>query len=86
MHDGQWKLVAHGDFFAPKPPTPPRLELYDLEADPGETTDCARPHPDKVAGLHQRLREFGRLQKPGGHGYAEGREGFRAPKDWVIER
>ncbi len=85
VHDGQWKLVAHGDFFSPKPPTPPRLELYDLEADPGERNDCARLHPDLVARLHQRLREFGQLQKSAGHGYAEGRDGFRAPKDWVIE-
>ena len=84
VHDGRWKLVAHGDFFSADPAAPPRLELYDLEADPGEQTDCAGRHPDLVASLHTRLREFGRLQRPGGHGYAEGRAGFRAPKDWII--
>ncbi len=85
VHDGRWKLVAHGDFFSSNPAEPPQLELYDLETDPGEQTDCAGGHPELVASLHRRLREFGRLQRPGGHGYAEGRAGFRAPKDWIIE-
>jgi hypothetical protein len=29
----------------------PTLELYDLDADPGETTDLAEEHPDILAGL-----------------------------------
>lgn len=84
VHEGRWKLVAHGDFFAEKPATPPALELYDLEADPGEQTDIAAKHPDVVARLHGRLREFGTWQRPGVGAYGEGRANFRAPKDWNI--
>ncbi|RYD73731.1 MAG: arylsulfatase, partial [Verrucomicrobiaceae bacterium] len=86
VHLEQWKLVAHGDFFEEKPVTAPRLELYDLATDPGETTDLAAKHPETVAQLHQHLREFGTWQKPGARPYSEGRAGFVAPKDWVINQ
>ncbi|MHA3772851.1 sulfatase family protein [Verrucomicrobiota bacterium sgz303538] len=84
VHLGNWKLVAHGDFFTEKPTDAPKLELYDLAKDPVEATDLAAQHPEIVAQLHQRLREFGTWQKPGAGPYGEGREGFVAPKDWVI--
>lgn len=84
VHEGRWKLVAHGDFFAAEPAIAPALELYDLEADPGEQTDVAAKHPDVVARLHKRLREFGTWQQPGVGQYGEGRADFRAPKDWNI--
>lgn len=86
VHDGQWKLVAKGDFFSPKPAAPPTMELYDLKADPGETKDLAASEPKEVARLSEKLRAFVALEPPGGSGYAAGQEGFRAPKDWVIER
>jgi arylsulfatase A-like enzyme len=86
VHLGQWKLVAHGDFFAEQPADPPVLELYDLANDPAETTDLAVKHPQLVAELHRRLREFGKWQKPRQGPYGEGREGFVAPKDWLITR
>ena len=40
IRQGRWKLVARhrGDW-----------ELYDLEVDPGETTDVAASHPEVVA-------------------------------------
>jgi arylsulfatase B len=85
VHDADWKLVAHGDFFAEKSDAPPELELYDLKSYPAEATDVANKHPEIVARLHKRLREFGKLQKPGVGAYTDGRAGFRAPKDWVIE-
>ncbi len=47
---GPWKLVV-----SPRPKLP--LELYDLEADPGETRDVAAAHPDIVEGLRGLLRE-----------------------------
>jgi arylsulfatase A-like enzyme len=84
VHLDRWKLVAYGDFFAKKPLTAPKLELYNIVADPRESTDLAAKHPDKVAELHARLREFGTWQKPGAQPYGEGRQGFLAPKDWVI--
>jgi arylsulfatase A-like enzyme len=84
VHLGKWKLVAHGDFFPELPAKKPGLELYDLSADPGEKTDLAAREPELVAQLHRRLREFGTWQKPGVSAYAEGRDGFVAPKDWVV--
>ena len=84
VHLGNLKLVAHGDFFAEKPATAPKLELYDLAADLAETQDIDAKQGDTVKELHRRLREFGTWQKPGVAGYDEGRKGFVAPKDWVI--
>ena len=85
VHLGPWKLVARGDFFAADSAEPPLLELYDLAADPGEIRDLAAREPERVRDLHARLREFGTWQQPGVGAYSEGREGFRAPKDWIIE-
>lgn len=83
VHLGKWKLVAHGDVFSRK--AAPRVELYDLDADIGEKQDIADRHPEIVRDLVARLREFGKLEKPGVGDYGEGREGFRAPKDWVVK-
>jgi len=85
VHEGKWKLIAHGDAFAEKPPTAPELELYDLEADPAEQNNLNAKHPEVVARLHAQLRGCGKLQKPGVGAYGEGRAGFRAPKDWIIQ-
>jgi arylsulfatase B len=84
VHLGQWKLVAFGDFFAEKASPPPKLELYDLATDVTEKDDLAAKHPERVAELHQRLREFGTWQKAGVTSYTEGRDGFKAPKDWIV--
>ncbi len=84
VHHGAWKLVARGDFFAARPAAPPEFELYDLAADPGEMTDLAAREPARVAELHRQLREFGSWQRPGVGAYADGREGFRPPADWVV--
>ena len=83
VHLGRWKLVAKGDFFAES--GAPVLELYDLSADPAETQDVAVQNPDKVQQLHACLREFGTWQKPGVTAYDEGRAGFKAPTDWLIQ-
>jgi len=84
VHLGEWKLVARGDFFAEHPVVSPKLELYDLAADIAESNDVAAQHPERVADLHKRLREFGAWQKTGVAPYAEGRDDFKPPKDWVI--
>jgi arylsulfatase A-like enzyme len=86
VHYGSWKLVAHGDVFAEEPKPPSAMELYDLGADPGEKTDCSASHPEMVASLQQKLHEFGKLSTRDAGGFNAGREGFHAPKDWVIER
>ncbi len=84
VHLGSWKLVASGDFFTASPAARPKLELYDLAADPAEAKDVAAEHPAMVAKLHGLLREFGSWQRPGVDSYSEGRAGFVAPKDWMI--
>jgi arylsulfatase A-like enzyme len=84
VHEGPWKLVAHGDFFADSPAQGPRLELYNLRDDPKESRDLAPANPETTSRLQRALREFGKLQQPGGTLYHVGREGFKAPKDWVV--
>ncbi len=54
---GKWKLILDPQFdFSQKSSEP--LHLYDLESDPGETTNLAGLHPDIVADLKQRLTEW----------------------------
>ena len=48
VRDGRWKGIWNAE--------PDFLELYDLEADPGETRDVGAAHPERVA----RLRGFAR--------------------------
>ncbi|MGV3486578.1 MAG: sulfatase-like hydrolase/transferase [Planctomycetaceae bacterium] len=86
VHLGQWKLVAHGDVFAEPGAgsnAAVQRELYDLAADVGETTNVADRHPDKVAKLQALLREFGSWQQAGVAAYDQGRQGFKAPRDWI---
>ncbi len=59
---GDWKLIeglGSGGFTAPRrtkaPGTGPGVQLYDLAADPGETTNLAGTHPDEVARLQATL-------------------------------
>ena len=85
VQDGDWKLVAHGDVFSEKPEVPLKLELYNLKQDPHEADNIAADHPDITENLEKSLHEFGALQKPGGHSYDFSREGFKAPKDWIVE-
>ena len=47
---GDWKAVRTG-LSKWKPGEPIRTELYDLAADPAETTDLADAHPEKLAEL-----------------------------------
>jgi arylsulfatase A-like enzyme len=49
---GDWKLITQGEGAAAK------AELFNLAADPNETTDLAASQPEKVAELRQKLEEF----------------------------
>ena len=50
VRDGKWKLVEHYD--------DNRAELFDLDADPGETRDLVAAEPGRTAALRARLREW----------------------------
>lgn len=52
VRKGQWKLIPHIEAAA-KGKKPP--ELYDLNADPGETKNVAEEHPEVVAQLREVL-------------------------------
>ncbi|MGQ0567248.1 MAG: arylsulfatase B [Gemmobacter sp.] len=57
VRDGNWKLVWTATL-------PPLVELFDLGADPGETTDLSAANPDKVAELQARVVELARSMAP----------------------
>ena len=50
VQEGKWKLI---EFFEDG-----RRELYDLDADPGETTDLASRLPDRAEAMHRLLGEW----------------------------
>ena len=92
--DGTWKLVVLGGSVLDvtlerairggDSRAKPSVELFHLKRDPGEQTNLAADHPDIVAGLLERLKAFRRLKISGVPDFREGREGFKAPRDWVI--
>jgi arylsulfatase B len=82
---GAWKLVVTGGaVLASAPDGASQVELFNLADDPAEKRNIADQHPERVASLRARLAEFGRMQQAGVSAYAEGRRGFKAPKDWII--
>jgi len=52
VRQGPWKLV-HLDIRSEHP----RFELYNLDSDPGETTDLSASHPDVLERLQALMRE-----------------------------
>jgi arylsulfatase A-like enzyme len=56
VRQGQWKLVKHATL-------PGQTELFDLDQDPGETTNLADEHPDIVQDLEARLVAYAKEQK-----------------------
>jgi arylsulfatase A-like enzyme len=53
LRQGDWKLVW-------RPTLTSQVELFDLAKDPGETTNVADEHPEKVAELEKRAQELAR--------------------------
>ncbi len=83
---GEWKLVhVGGQVLSPEKMA--RQELYHLSTDPKEQHNVAADHPDVVRELAQLLAGFGTLQRGEGVAeYGDGRQGFKAPKDWIIKQ
>jgi len=55
LRSGRWKLI---EYFHPGSAEAPRLELYDLGADPLEARDLAAEDPERAAALHKELRAW----------------------------
>ena len=60
-------------------------QLYHISEDPNETKDVAEEYPDIVKRLKEELTTYENLaSKEQVPDYNEGREGFKAPKEWDI--
>jgi arylsulfatase A-like enzyme len=88
LREGPWKLVVNG----PRPPEglrradDPRVELYRIGDDPGETTDLAEREPERVAAMLQRLSELtAEAVLPLGTYTREPPPGFAAPAVWGAQ-
>jgi arylsulfatase I/J len=57
LRDGKWKMVWTATL-------PPRVELYDLDADPSEANDLSQANPQKVSELQDRVIELARSMVP----------------------
>ena len=58
MRDGDWKIVASQDF--------KKVELYNLKADPAESTELSGKEPDRLAAMTKRLMEHNaQIEKEG---------------------
>lgn len=57
LREGKWKLYW-------QPVLPPRVELFDLDADPSETTDLSEKEPAKLAEMQARVVELARSMAP----------------------
>ena len=94
--DGTWKLVVTGGSVLDvsldvslEDGAPDRtegkltVELFRLDRDPGEKTNLVEKRPEIASRLLKRLKEHRQLKIDVPH-FQQGREGFVAPKDWVI--
>ncbi len=74
---GRWKAIRLHCYQKPEGP----LMLFDLDADPGETTDVSAAHPDVVARLEEILRTEHR-----DHPYWDFKEKRRPPRPAAAAR
>lgn len=93
LFDGRWKLVVTGgsvlslseDTKAIAPNIgAPHVELFDLTIDPREQNNIAPEHANVVTRMLNQLQKHRRLKPTGIPDFMQDREGFKAPKDWLI--
>ena len=85
--DHDWKLVVTGPNVADEGADDAKRErfLFRIVEDPFEKTNLANKHPGVVKRMYQKVKAFRELQPPDGvPPYADGREGFVAPKEWLM--
>ncbi len=86
---GQWKLLEKGGLSANdpghqrKPGQPAKVQLFDLEADPGEQNNLADHHPEMVENLRARLDKYRKAAVPAKT--SEQPTGFKTPEVWGEE-
>ena len=59
---GDYVAVREGDWKLQITATPKRAMLYNLAKDPGEKSDLAAAHPDRVERLQAQIAEFNKAQ------------------------
>jgi arylsulfatase B len=83
---GTWKLVVTGgsvlDAQIGRPQ--PKIELFNLEKDPGEASNLASKNAGRVTAMLGRMQDHRRLKIKGIPDFLEGKKGFVAPKEWLI--
>ena len=83
---GRYKLNVHGPSVLEKNAEADRaLELFDLQNDPRETKNLIDTQKELADSLMEKLKTFRSWKIQGVDGYDVGREGFQAPKDWIIK-
>jgi arylsulfatase B len=85
VQDDEWKLVVKGPALYSTDPSEITVELYRLGEDPGEAVNVLRDSGSAAGPLFLKLNEFTQLRKEGVSYYSDGREGFVAPQNWLIE-
>lgn len=83
----EWKLVVVGPRITDPDADASKREifLFEIERDPNETANVANDNPEIVDWLMAKAREFRALQPANAvPPYNQGREGFKAPKEWRL--
>ena len=83
----QWKLLVLGPnvIDTSADDSKRRKLLFRIDQDPYEKNDVAAEHPDVVKRMLEKVKAFRALQPADAVApYAEGREGFKAPKEWSF--
>jgi arylsulfatase A-like enzyme len=80
LRRGPWKLVVTRREIAGEPRE--TIELFDIEADPSETTNQAEAHPDVVRELRERIATYSAQASPPDEPLLQPPADFEAPAVW----